>query len=89
MQRPSAVPRSNRRHPGHSANDSFRLLIENNQRYAIFVLDSTGQIESWNAAAQRIYHFNADEIIGRNFRVLYSVADVNSERPRPTYGRLT
>ena len=35
MQRPSAVPRSNRRHPGHSANDSFRLLIENNQRYAI------------------------------------------------------
>ncbi len=81
MQRPSAVPRSNRRHAGHSAKDSFRLLIENNQRYAILVLDSTGQIESWNAAAQQIYHFNADEIIGRNFRVLYSVADVNSGAP--------
>ncbi|HYI92690.1 MAG TPA: PAS domain S-box protein [Bryobacteraceae bacterium] len=81
MQRPSAVSRSSSRHARPSTDDSFRLLIQNNERYSIFVLDSVGRIKSWNAAALRIYGFSADDIIGRNFRILYPAADIKGGAP--------
>jgi PAS domain S-box-containing protein len=49
----------------------FRLLVEAVQDYAIFMLDPDGRISSWNAGAQRIKGYAADEIIGQHFRVFY------------------
>ncbi len=40
--------------------------------YALFVLDPTGRIMSWNAGAQRIKGYEPQEIIGRHFSVFYS-----------------
>jgi len=49
----------------------FRLLVEAVQDYAIFMLDPTGHISSWNAGAQRSQGYAAHEIIGKHFRVFY------------------
>src|SRR3982751_733338 len=50
----------------------FRLLIEAVKDYAIFMLDTQGRVASWNAGAERIKGYRADEIIGEHFRVFYN-----------------
>ncbi|HEX2078211.1 MAG TPA: PAS domain-containing sensor histidine kinase [Longimicrobium sp.] len=54
----------------------YQLLVESVQDYAIFILDPTGQVMSWNPGAQRIKGYTADEIIGRHFSVFYPPEDV-------------
>lgn len=49
----------------------FRLLVEAVQDYAIFMLDATGHVASWNAGAQRSKGYSAEEIIGQHFRTFY------------------
>jgi PAS domain S-box-containing protein len=49
----------------------FRLLVENVQDYAIFMLDPDGHVASWNAGAQRTKGYKPEEIVGRHFRVFY------------------
>ena len=49
----------------------FRLLVENVEDYAIFMLSTEGLIESWNVGAQRTKGYTADEVIGQHFRVFY------------------
>jgi PAS domain S-box-containing protein len=61
----------------------FRLLVETVQDYAIFMLDPTGHISSWNAGAQRSKGYTADEIIGQHFRVFYPPEQ--QERQHPEY----
>ena len=55
-----------------SRNESaFPLLIESTTDYAIFMLDPTGIVSSWNAGAERIKGYTRDEIIGQHFSVFY------------------
>ena len=49
----------------------FELLVENVVDYAIFMLDPVGVILTWNAGAQRLKGYRAEEIIGRSFKVFY------------------
>ena len=58
-----------------STSDLYSLLIESVQDYAIFVLDATGHVVSWNPGAQRIKGYDASEIIGRHFSVFYPTED--------------
>lgn len=51
--------------------ERFRLLVGTVQDYAIFMLDPQGHIVSWNAGAESINGYSAEEIIGRHFRVFY------------------
>jgi PAS domain S-box-containing protein len=50
----------------------FRLLVSNVEDYAIFMLDPGGHVASWNAGAQRIKGYQADEIIGQHFSIFYT-----------------
>src|SRR5579862_1845740 len=52
-------------------NDRFRLLVESVRDYAIFMLDETGHVLTWNAGAEHIKQYRADEIIGKHFSVFY------------------
>jgi PAS domain-containing protein len=46
------------------SNEQYRMLLDGIQHYAIFGMDPQGQIVSWNAGAERIKGYKADEIIG-------------------------
>jgi PAS domain S-box-containing protein len=59
----------------------FRLLVSQVKEYAIFMLDPEGHVLSWNAGAQRIKGYEADEIIGKHFSVFYSSEDLASGKP--------
>jgi PAS domain S-box-containing protein len=52
--------------------ERFRLLVENTLDYGLFMLDPDGRVASWNAGAQRIKGYAADEIIGKHFSVFYT-----------------
>jgi PAS domain S-box-containing protein len=58
--------------------ERFRLLVENVKDYAIFMLDQAGNVASWNAGAQRIKGYTADEIIGRHFSAFYPEEDIRA-----------
>ena len=49
----------------------FRLLVESVKDYAIFILDSSGIVASWNAGAQRIKGYRPEQIIGKHFSIFY------------------
>ncbi len=51
--------------------ERFRLLIEGVSDYAIFMLDANGNVASWNAGAERIKGYAANEIIGQHFSRFY------------------
>lgn len=50
------------------SNDRYRLLVEAVTDYAIYMLDPTGVVSSWNPGAQRFKGYRSDEIIGQTFR---------------------
>jgi PAS domain S-box-containing protein len=52
--------------------ERFRLLVESVKDYAIFLLNPLGLVASWNAGAQRIKQYEADEIIGQHFSRFYT-----------------
>ncbi len=59
----------------------YRLLVERVRDYAIFALDDTGHIRTWNPAAERMKGYKADEIIGRHFSVFYPEEDLAWDKP--------
>jgi PAS domain S-box-containing protein len=61
--------------------ERFRLLVEAVQDYAIFMLTTEGIIASWNAGAQRIKGYTAEEIVGRHFRTFYPPDKQSSRHP--------
>jgi len=62
--------------------ERFRILVEGVQDYAIFTLDPHGKIVSWNAGAERIKGYKADEIIGQNFSRFYLPDDIDQGKPQ-------
>ncbi|HEX5055034.1 MAG TPA: PAS domain S-box protein [Gammaproteobacteria bacterium] len=63
------------------AEERFRLLVNSVQDYAIFMLDPSGRIMSWNTGAVRLKGWTAEEIIGRHFSTFYTQADIDSGHP--------
>ena len=61
--------------------EHFRLLVEGVSEYAIYMLDPTGLVESWNPGAARIKGYSAEEIIGKSFARFYIDADVSVGKP--------
>src|SRR5262245_51451352 len=64
-----ATDRANR--SGRLEAEEFRLLVEGVRDYAIFLLDATGHVVSWNAGAERIKGYTASEILGEHFSRFY------------------
>jgi PAS domain S-box-containing protein len=61
--------------------DRYQLLIDAVRDYAIFMLDPSGRIASWNTGAQRIKGYLPEEIIGQHFSVFYTPQDVAAQKP--------
>ena len=64
------------------AEEQFHILVDSVEEYAIYMLDSTGNVMTWNSGAQRIKQYNAEEIIGKNFACFYTAEDVAAEKPQ-------
>lgn len=58
-------------HATSAPTDIYRELVESVKDYAVFLLDPEGRVETWNAGAERIKGYSADEIVGRHFEVFY------------------
>jgi PAS domain S-box-containing protein len=53
----------------------YRRLVEAVVDYAIFQLDESGRVSTWNSGARRIKGYDPDEIIGRHFSEFYTPED--------------
>jgi PAS domain S-box-containing protein len=62
--------------------EQFHILVDSVEEYAIYMLDPTGTVVTWNTGAQKIKQYTAEEIIGKNFSCFYTAEDVAAERPQ-------
>jgi PAS domain S-box-containing protein len=62
----------------------FKMLIQGVTDYAIYMLDATGHVKSWNTGAERIKGYSADEIIGEHFSRFYTPEDREAGEPQRT-----
>lgn len=62
--------------------ERFRLLVDSVVDYAIFMLDPSGRVESWNAGAERLKGYTEDEIIGRHYSTFYTEEDRQGSLPK-------
>ncbi|HEX9284994.1 MAG TPA: PAS domain-containing sensor histidine kinase, partial [Nitrospirales bacterium] len=62
--------------------ESFRLLIESVRDYAIFMITPQGLIDSWNAGAERMKGYRAEEILGQHFSRFYPPDEIQAGKPQ-------
>ncbi|HVJ52914.1 MAG TPA: PAS domain S-box protein [Aliidongia sp.] len=58
-----------------SRSAAYELLIQSVVDYAIYMLDPTGRVMSWNSGAQRIKGYTEAEILGAHFSQFYTDED--------------
>ncbi len=61
--------------------ERLRAMVESVKDYAIFTLDPRGHVTSWNAGAERIKGYRADEITGQHFSKFYLQEDIDRGKP--------
>lgn len=66
--------------------DQFRLLVQGVGDCAIYMLDPTGHITSWNTGAQRIKGYGRDEILGKHLSTFYTLDDRAKREPERALG---
>ncbi|HLB83024.1 MAG TPA: PAS domain S-box protein [Gemmatimonadales bacterium] len=66
----------------HESEERFRLLVESVKDYAIFMLDPAGRVVSWNAGAEAIKGYAAEDILGQHFSVFYPPEAVARGEPQ-------
>ncbi|MEE4546939.1 PAS domain-containing sensor histidine kinase [Streptomyces sp. V4-01] len=60
---------------------AFTLLVGSVLDYGIFMLDPGGHVSSWNAGAERIKGYRAEDIIGKHFSIFYPPEDIAARKP--------
>ncbi len=76
---PSQVEASRLTNP---ANDShFRLLLDSIEDYAIYLLDPTGRVLTWNRGAESNKGYKSDEVLGQHYSLFFVPEDVESRVP--------
>jgi PAS domain S-box-containing protein len=58
-----------------AAEQRFELVVSSIKDYAIFTLDPSGRITSWNRGARLIKGYSADEVIGKDISIFYTAED--------------
>src|SRR5204863_6770648 len=62
--------------------EGFRLMVESVTDCAIVMLDSDGDVVSWNTGAERIKGYRAAEIVGQHFSRFYPAQDIERGVPQ-------
>ncbi|MGW0909577.1 PAS domain-containing sensor histidine kinase [Streptomyces sp. NPDC002853] len=81
MQEPRQHKRA-RKQAAPMSEAAFTLLVQGVLDYGIFMLDPQGHIISWNAGAERIKGYRAEDVVGQHFSVFYPPEDQASGKPQ-------
>jgi PAS domain S-box-containing protein len=68
-------------HASHEVSEIHRLLVESVLDYAIFALDTAGNIVTWNLGAERLKGYSPTDAIGRHFSMFYPDVDLAWDKP--------
>ncbi|MBC8104609.1 MAG: SpoIIE family protein phosphatase [Cytophagales bacterium] len=71
----AAKPESANNSLGDEA-EQFRLLVENVEDYALFLMDADRKIVTWNIGAERILGYSQEEIVGESGLVIFTPEDI-------------
>src|SRR5216117_4275673 len=66
----------------HQTAEQFHILVDSVEEYAIYLLDATGNVVTWNTGAEKIKGYTAEEIVGKNFACFYTADDVAAGKPQ-------
>ena len=69
-----------------SSEEQFKILVQGVTDYAIYMLDGSGRVVSWNPGAERIKGYKPDEIIGQHFGRFYPDEDREAGEPQRSLG---
>ena len=64
------------------ANEQMRLVVDSIRDYAIFMVDETGRVATWNTGARLTKGYSASEIIGKHIETFYTLEDRERGLPR-------
>lgn len=64
-----------------SREENYRLILDSLTDHAIYLVDSSGKVLSWNTGAEKVNHYCALEVIGKSFSIFYSTEDVENGKP--------
>lgn len=64
-----------------AVDNRYQLLVEAITDYAIYMLDPTGLVTSWNPGAERFKGYKAEEVIGTHFSRFYTDEDRQADAP--------
>jgi PAS domain S-box-containing protein len=62
--------------------ERFRLLVEGVADYAIYMLDPTGRVATWNTGAEKIKGYRAADVVGHFFGMFFTPEDQANRRPQ-------
>jgi PAS domain S-box-containing protein len=60
----------------------FRLLVDCVKDYAIFMINPSGEVLSWNRGAELLKGYQASDIVGRSIARFYTEEDRHAGKPR-------
>lgn len=62
-------------------NETYKILVDTVKDYAIFMLDTQGNIATWNSGAAILKGYSFHEIIGEHFSIFYGNEDRLLNKP--------
>src|SRR5690606_10384972 len=64
-----------------ASEERFRLLVDSVRDYAIYMLDSSGRVSTWNEGARRLHGYQNSEIVGQHFSKFFVQVDIEAGKP--------
>ena len=58
--------------------ERYRVIVEGTKDYAIFTFDMRGLVTTWNIGAQAVLGFSEAEMVGRDFRTIFTPEDIET-----------
>ena len=62
--------------------EQFHILVDSVEEYALYMLDPSGNVVTWNRGAEKIKGYKVAEIVGKNFACFYTAEDVAADKPQ-------